>query len=336
MQAAAATVDAELPAAPPRQTPKVAAARSGERKVTTASVGTTRSSETPATSDAGTAVIGVPLARTGTTNAVPGAVGFNGSSRPAWTPMPVRPRPSGGKGLTVLGTTLSPRQTVVGLAILLAIVVALVMIVPLAFRDDGKSNDNRAVPAPVGSGKAATTAPAAPVQSPTRQPASAKPTPTPASSAPAAGGGSVTLPAGWYMYKDPTGFSVPIPEGSSIRRQGSEVYFRKNNRLLIVDQTDHPKPDPVADWKNQEADRRGRVYRNYQRIKIVPVDYFTKAADWEFLYTTEGGNPQHAVKRGVITSPKQAYGISWYTSPGDWSAAQKDLQLIYQGFKPKA
>jgi hypothetical protein len=113
------------------------------------------------------------------------------------------------------------------------------------------------------------------------------------------------------------------------------VYFRKDNRLLIVDQTDQPQPDPVADWKNQEADRSGRVYRNYQRIKIVPVDYFVKAADWEFTYTTSSGNAQHAVKRGVITGPKQAYGISWYTSPQDWAGSLPDLQLIYQGFQPK-
>jgi hypothetical protein len=128
---------------------------------------------------------------------------------------------------------------------------------------------------------------------------------------------------------------VPIPVGASISHQGSEVYFKKDNRLLIVDQTDQPQPDPVADWKNQEADRSGRVYRNYQRIKLVPVDYFVKAADWEFTYTTTSGNPQHAVKRGVITGPKQAYGISWYTSPQDWAASLPYLQLIYQGFQPR-
>jgi eukaryotic-like serine/threonine-protein kinase len=83
--------------------------------------------------------------------------------------------------------------------------------------------------------------------------------------------------------------------------------------------------------------RRGRVYRDYERIKIEPVDYFVKAADWEFTYTTSSGNPQRAVKRGVITeSGKQAYGISWYTSPDDWQDGLKDLQLIYQGFKPKS
>jgi eukaryotic-like serine/threonine-protein kinase len=137
------------------------------------------------------------------------------------------------------------------------------------------------------------------------------------------------------MYHDPTGFSVPIPVGATIRPDGSEMYFQKDNRLLIIDQTDQPKPDPVADWTNQEADRRDRVYRNYHRIRLVPVKFWTKAADWEFTYTTPQGNPQHAQKRGVITGPKQAYGLSWYTSPSDWAASLPDLHLIYQGFQPK-
>jgi hypothetical protein len=128
---------------------------------------------------------------------------------------------------------------------------------------------------------------------------------------------------------------VPIPTGASISHQGSEVYIRKDNRLLIVDQTPHPQPDPVQDWKNQEAARSGRNYRNYQRIKIVAVKYWVKAADWEFTYTTAAGNPQHAVKRGVITSANQAYGLSWYTSPDDWAGSLRYLQLIYQGFQPK-
>jgi hypothetical protein len=144
------------------------------------------------------------------------------------------------------------------------------------------------------------------------------------------------MPAGWHLYQDPTGFQVPVPDGASITRQGSEVYFRKNNRLLIVDQTDQPRPDPVADWTQQEQDRAGSAYRNYHRIRIVAVSYFVKAADWEFTYTTSSGNEQHADKRGVITSAHQAYGLSWYTSPDDWAASQGDLQVIYQGFKPKS
>jgi hypothetical protein len=240
--------------------------------------------------------------------------------------------------LTVLGTTLTVRQTVIALVVVLALVVGLVVAAIAAVGGDDKRN--QAGPAAT---RAAATTPgpkpttAAPTQAATTAPAPTTPAPStaPPASAPVVTGGG-GLPTGLSMYTDPTGFSVPIPTGATIERRGSEVYFSKDNRLLIVDQTDQPKPDPVADWKAQEADRAARAYKDYQRIKIVPVSYFTKAADWEFTYTTGGGNPQHAVKRGVITSPNQAYGISWFTSPEDWAASQPYLQAIYQGFKPRS
>jgi hypothetical protein len=332
----------ELPAAGSRS--KVPAARSADRTVITASVDSARSADADAATDAdadaatgadaaaGGAVVGVPLARQpeGTEQ----LSSFVGSGRPAWTPMPVQPRHFGDKGVTVLGTTLTRRQTGIALAIVLALIVGLVLIVVNVFGSGGdKKGSTTARPVATAKG----TKPAAVVPTPSQRTtaaASAPATSAPVSSAPADTGWAVTLPAGWSMYRDPTGFSVPVPAGVSISHQGSEVYFRKDYRLLIVDQTDQPQPDPVADWKRQEADRSG-TYQDYQRIAIVPVDYFLKAADWEFTYTTSSGNPQHVVKRGLIAGPHQAYGISWFTSPADWAAGQKDLQLIYQGFQPR-
>jgi hypothetical protein len=241
--------------------------------------------------------------------------------------MAIPARESDPHGLTILGTTLTRRQTAIAGAIVLALLLVLALLVPRAFRDDpdDKAANTPAIP-PAASAtvtKPATSAPAAP------PPASTKPTPA-TSKAPAA----PALPKGWFRYTDPTGFSVPLPNGWKADRRGSEVYFEGGGRLLIIDQTKSPKPDPVADWKNQERERRGTTYRNYKKLRIESVDYFQKAADWEFLYTTRAGNAQHAQKRGFIVGPKQAYGISWYTSPDDWNGAKSALEIIYKGFKP--
>jgi hypothetical protein len=129
---------------------------------------------------------------------------------------------------------------------------------------------------------------------------------------------------------------VPVPANWSVSHRGSEVYFQENGgqyRLLIVDQTDQPKPDPVKDWQTQEAARKGS-YRNYHLIGIRAVSFWDKAADWEFTYTSDRGNPLHVVKRGLITAKDQAYGITWSTSAGDWDANQGNLALIYKGFVP--
>jgi hypothetical protein len=243
-------------------------------------------------------------------------------------PAPDKPDKPESRGLTVLGTTLTRRQTVIAAALVLVLLLLLVLLVPRAFGDDPENTPAAPPVASAPASEPATSAPAVPPaagENPTSAPPSA-----PATTAPAAS----DVPKGWYRYTDSTGFSVPLPNGWKGDRRGSEVYFERDGRLLIIDQTDSPKPDPVADWKGQEAVRRGTTYRNYERIRLESVDYFQKAADWEFLYTTRSGNPQHAQKRGFIVGPKKAYGISWYTSPGDWADAKAALETIYRGFKP--
>ncbi|MGN9912015.1 serine/threonine-protein kinase [Phytohabitans sp. LJ34] len=157
---------------------------------------------------------------------------------------------------------------------------------------------------------------------------------TPSASPPSPSG--VVLPAGWRIYKDSTGFSVAAPAGWRVSREGTMVFFREQGgegRVLGVDQTDQPKPDPVADWTSQEADRRDG-YNGYKRVKIAPVDYFDKAADWEWTYTSRNNNRLHVVNRGFITSPNQAYGIYWSTLDSTWKANLKYFSLVVESFRP--
>ncbi|WBQ06885.1 serine/threonine-protein kinase [Kribbella sp. CA-293567] len=142
------------------------------------------------------------------------------------------------------------------------------------------------------------------------------------------------VPAGFRRHTDPTGFSLAVPSNWTVRREGGRVYFREpgGSRLLLIDQTDQPKADPVADWRQQEQARRDG-YPAYRRIRLEAVDYFQKAADWEFSYGVKGGR-QHVLNRGVVTSPDQAYGIYWSTPDGQWAASQDTLRAITASFRP--
>lgn len=112
------------------------------------------------------------------------------------------------------------------------------------------------------------------------------------------------------------------------------VYFRAAGRVLGIDQSDHPKSDPVADWRSQAAYRVARGdFPNYHQIRIDPVKYWRKAADWEFTFT-RGGVRQHVDNRGFVVSKSQAYGIYWQTSDAAWSSAEPDLSLVYASFRP--
>jgi eukaryotic-like serine/threonine-protein kinase len=143
------------------------------------------------------------------------------------------------------------------------------------------------------------------------------------------------LPAGWLDYRDPTGFSLYVPAGWNRSRESTMVYFRDpvSGRVLGIDQTRQPKPDPVADWRGQANYRVARGdFPGYQEIRIVAVPYWQRAADWEFTFN--GRVRQHVNNRGFITSASQAYGIYWQTNDSDWEAARRDLELIFDSFRP--
>ena len=115
------------------------------------------------------------------------------------------------------------------------------------------------------------------------------------------------------------------------------MYFRDpaTGRVLGIDQTDKPEPDPVADWRSKATYRVGHGdFPNYVEVHIQPVEYFQRGADWEFTFDRRGVR-QHVNNRGVITSPTQAYGFYWQTTDADWAAARPDLQLVFDSFRPK-
>lgn len=224
----------------------------------------------------------------------------------------------------------APRLTrvavVSGAALLLVLTLILILALNNGDGDPAKNAGATTEPTPAATSAAApTTAAAAPTTG-------APPTPSASPSTPS----GTVLPAGWRTYRDSTGFSVAVPEGWRVSREGTMVFFREQGgegRVLGVDQTDQPKPDPVADWTGQERQRRGG-YNDYKRVKIAPVDYFDKAADWEWTYTSRNGNRLHVVNRGFITSPTQAYGIYWSTLDSSWAANQKNFALVVGSFRP--
>ncbi|GAB1643089.1 hypothetical protein KRMM14A1259_35120 [Krasilnikovia sp. MM14-A1259] len=255
-----------------------------------------------------------------------GPLSTGSSGRPAWQPMPTRAPSAGARGLTVLGTTLTRRQTAIGGAILLALLLVVALIVhTVVGGDDAKAKDPGRKAAISSAGPAAS-APAQPAPAPSQQTPSQTPSTTPpTSSTPSAVSG---VPDGWYLYRD-SDFSLPLPNGAQVKHPGNELQVRWNNRLLLIDVIDQPSPDPVADSEAQEGMRRG-----YQKVRLDPVKYFLKAADWEYFYTTNRNNRQHVLKRTFLTSPDQGFSVGIYAVPEDWGSASQEMQIMLNGFKP--
>jgi eukaryotic-like serine/threonine-protein kinase len=177
----------------------------------------------------------------------------------------------------------------------------------------------------------ATSAPA------TSAPATSAPaTSAPATSAPATSG-SGALPAGYYRFTNPTGFSIGVPRGWQISHDGHYVYIRdpaNSGIFLLIDQSDQPKPNPLADWRQQAANRQGS-YPGYHLILLREVRYAQaeKAADWEFTYDRNGVMVQ-VLNRNILANARHAYALYWSTPVSDWNAFYHYFQAFAATFRP--
>ncbi|WP_047872223.1 serine/threonine-protein kinase [Nocardiopsis sp. RV163] len=104
-------------------------------------------------------------------------------------------------------------------------------------------------------------------------------------------------------HEDSSGFSVDVPEGWNVEREGHMVYFRNpDGGYLLVDQTDNPNPDAGDDWREFEPVGSGN-FSGYELIGIEDVgadwaEDYVSAADWEFTF---GNGDMHAINRGFHT-----------------------------------
>lgn len=209
----------------------------------------------------------------------------------------------------------------------------------LAATSGAPAGDNGTSPRPSQTSGDPSTSPSvtAPVPDPTvsTEPSvSVSTPPEPPPSAPAEEPADGTVPSGFRLHEDPTGFSIAVPEGWTTERVSTYVDFEDpaSGRYLRVDQTTQPKGDPVADWIAQEQVVSQRL-PNYQLIGIEGLDYRGwAAADWEFTY---GASGTHVLNRNVLTGP-MAYALYWSVPSGEWDQSQQLFDVFADTFVPKA
>jgi tRNA A-37 threonylcarbamoyl transferase component Bud32 len=201
----------------------------------------------------------------------------------------------------------------------------------------GTSGHPAALPSPKAPARSSVPAPArAPV------PASAASTAPAATSAPAStpavsGGAASAVPGGYYRFTNSTGFSIGVPVGWQIQHVGHYVYIRdpaNGGIFLLIDQSDQPKPDPLADWQEQAAARQGS-YPGYRLIRLATVSYpqAEKAADWQFTYDRDGVEVE-VLDRNVLANAQHAYALYWSTPVSDWNAYYHYFQAFATTFHP--
>jgi hypothetical protein len=182
-----------------------------------------------------------------------------------------------------------------------------------------------------------------PATTPGRSAARSTPSSTPSAARPSSPAGppsasatAVTLPSGYHWHHDDTGFSIAVPNGWSASHHGHYLYVEdpKSSRILIVDQSDTPKSDPLADWREQESARRS-TYSGYHRIRLESVHYAPakKAADWEFTY--DGSHSRtHVLNRNILANSKHAYALYWSVPDSRWKESRSIFDAFAATFQP--
>ena len=145
------------------------------------------------------------------------------------------------------------------------------------------------------------------------------------------------MPAGYYRYTDPTGFSIGVPAGWQISRVGHYVYITdpaNGGIFLLIDQSDQPEPNALTDWQQQAAARQSS-YPDYHLITLRAVSYpqAEQAADWEFSYDRNGVLVQ-ILNRNVLANARHAYALYWSTPVSDWNAYYRFFQVFAATFQP--
>lgn len=151
------------------------------------------------------------------------------------------------------------------------------------------------------------------------------------------GAGQNAPPAGYYTFANSTGFSIAAPSGWQISHVGHYVYIRdpaNGGIFLLIDQSDQPKADPLADWRQQAASRQS-TYPGYHLIALrsVPYPQAEKAADWEFSYVRDGVAVQ-VLNRNILANAHHAYALYWTTPVNDWDAYYHYFQVFAATFRP--
>ncbi|MGW4382367.1 serine/threonine-protein kinase [Kitasatospora sp. NPDC004531] len=225
--------------------------------------------------------------------------------------------------------------TVAAVAAVLALVAALVVLWPGEKGGGANAADGRGTPATAGE---PTTSPS---PSPSTGP-SASPSGTASAGPSEQAGPSMTpgqVPDGYRVYKDPSGFSITLPEWMTDQGpdyRSTSRRFEGNGLRLVVDWQSPAGDSALKDW--QAADRSAKM-TDYRRIRVETVAYrdWSNAADWEWTYTGKSGTLLHSLNRGFVTGGgKYGYAIYWTMPEAVWSAPDGSLarRISFESFQP--
>jgi hypothetical protein len=146
------------------------------------------------------------------------------------------------------------------------------------------------------------------------------------------------LPPGWGYWRDPSGFTIGVPNGWLVSRLSNTVFFHapgSGSRMLTVELVDRPNPDPVKDSAQRESQglASGQL-RNYKQISLHWVQLFQTGSEWEYTFDDAAGTHMHVQVLRFVTKPGRSYVMTWMTRDFDWDGGTVTFNILVPSFKP--
>jgi eukaryotic-like serine/threonine-protein kinase len=234
-------------------------------------------------------------------------------------------------GLRRVGERASRGRSPAVVIAAVAAVVALIALAAWAAAGDGGGNGGDET----GGGDASSTTTAANGAESEAGPTTASTTASTAATTTTAATGD--LPDGWTRYEGPNGvYTIAHPAGWQAQpgeRGRVRIRDPESGSYLLVDWTDDPRPDPVADWRTQSEGFAAR-HEGYQEIRIEPFRYRDyNAALWEFRYRDQGVE-LHVANLGFVAAGR-GYALYFQTHDDRWASSQGIFDRFRQTFRPR-
>ncbi|TQJ89439.1 serine/threonine-protein kinase [Streptomyces sp. SLBN-31] len=175
--------------------------------------------------------------------------------------------------------------------------------------------------------------------------------PSPTPSATPTGGSDGTVPANWWKYEDPNGFSVYLPRGwkrTEVTGTGDvdpdlrQVDYSPDDGEHFVRIAIDTKPDFAGATQHQEdLEQQLQKLVDYHRVQLRKNLYRDRNGSvWEYTWTalpkdTRFPGPRRAIEETYISRDGAEYAIYVSSPAADWAQASKQFKAILQGWQEK-
>ncbi|MFI5981326.1 serine/threonine-protein kinase [Streptomyces sp. NPDC051555] len=149
----------------------------------------------------------------------------------------------------------------------------------------------------------------------------------------------VPVPNGWQRVKDPTGFTLLVPDGWTRQMNGDQIDYTPDNGKHFIRIAVDASPDYVNPYTHLlDLEQQVRVRTDYKR-QLLNQNTFrgsTRAALWDFTWTEKGthAGPRRAIEQMYIAPNETEYAVYMSGPVEGWAKLRQQFDVVLTGWEP--